>query len=78
MATQARISAARLKRRIGQTLPVLVDGHESSAAIARSAADAPEIDGTVHIANGAKLAIGTFARVKVTGATEHDVDAVVA
>ena len=50
----------------------------ATTAIARSAADAPEIDGTVRIANGAGCRSGTFARVTVTGAAEHDLDAVVA
>ena len=53
MAVQARISAARLARRIGATMTVLVDGHEGKTAIARSAADAPEIDGIVRITGGA-------------------------
>jgi ribosomal protein S12 methylthiotransferase len=75
MAAQAKISAARLGRRIGETLTVLVDGRQGKAAIARSAADAPEIDGTVRIANGAKLPVGLFARVTVTGASEHDLQA---
>jgi ribosomal protein S12 methylthiotransferase len=75
MAVQARISANRLARRVGQTMSVLIDGHEGSTAIARSAADAPEIDGTVRIAHGGKLAAGSFARVRVTAASEHDLDA---
>jgi ribosomal protein S12 methylthiotransferase len=56
-------------------MSVLIDGHEGSTAIARSAADAPEIDGTVRIAHGGKLAAGSFARVRVTAASEHDLDA---
>ncbi len=76
MAVQAEISAARLARRIGQTLTVLVDAHEpNGTAIARSAADAPEIDGTVRIPKGRRLGVGTFARVLVTGAAEHDLTA---
>ena len=75
MAAQPAISAARLARRVGTTMPVLVDAHEGRTAIARSAADAPEIDGVVRIANGGMLAVGAFARVKVTGATEHDLRA---
>jgi len=75
MTAQARISAARLERRVGATIPVLVDAHEGRAAIARSAADAPEIDGIVRIDNGSHLAIGAFARVVVTGADEHDLRA---
>ncbi len=75
MAAQAAISARRLAQRVGETITVLVDGHDGKAAIARSAADAPEIDGTVRIANGAALPIGSFARVKVTAAGEHDLRA---
>jgi ribosomal protein S12 methylthiotransferase len=76
MQTQARISAARLARRVGETMTVLVDGHdEDGTAIARSAADAPDIDGTVTIAGGTGLAIGNFARVVVTAASEHDLRA---
>jgi ribosomal protein S12 methylthiotransferase len=72
MQTQARISAARLKNKIGRTLDVLVDAIDGDTAIARSSADAPEIDGVVRIANGGKLAVGNFARVTVTSSTEHD------
>ena len=72
MATQEAISARRLKRRVGSTLTVLVDAHEGARALARSAADAPEIDGNVVIDNGAELPIGEFARVRITGASAHD------
>ena len=76
MAVQAKISANRLAQRVGQSLTVLVDGHEADGtAIARSAADAPEIDGSVRVAAGAKLTTGSFARVTVTAASEHDLDA---
>jgi len=75
MAVQARISAARLKRRVGDTLTVLVDAHEGKAALARGAADAPEIDGVVRIANGDGLRAGQFARVLVTASDEHDLAA---
>ena len=72
MTAQARISRARLARRVGQVLTVLVDGHDGTAAIARSVGDAPEIDGIVRIDDGAHLAPGTFASVKITAASEHD------
>ena len=75
MATQAAISERRLRDKIGRTLDVLVDGHEGSLAIARSAADAPEIDGQVQVAGGAGLATGEFARVTITGASAHDLTA---
>ncbi|HHO70000.1 MAG TPA: 30S ribosomal protein S12 methylthiotransferase RimO, partial [Halothiobacillus sp.] len=49
MAVQARISAEKLARKIGQTMTVLVDEIDEEGAIARSPADAPEIDGNVFI-----------------------------
>jgi ribosomal protein S12 methylthiotransferase len=78
MQTQARVSAARLQKKVGRTLDVLVDAVDGDTAIARSAADAPEIDGVVRIADGGKLNVGTFARVVVTGADAHDLDARIA
>jgi ribosomal protein S12 methylthiotransferase len=76
MAAQARISAARLARRVGQVMTVLVDGRDGHGnAVARSAADAPEIDGVVRVAGGATLATGRFAQVRITGSDLHDLDA---
>jgi hypothetical protein len=75
MAAQAKISARRLRTRIGRTVDVLVDAIADGRAIARSAADAPEIDGVVTIEDGGNLAAGSFARVKITGSTEHDLTA---
>jgi len=72
MAVQAEISAARLERKIGRTLDVLVDAVTGEVVSARSAADAPEIDGVVTIDGGGKLAAGDFARVTITSAGEHD------
>jgi ribosomal protein S12 methylthiotransferase len=54
---------------------VLVDAIEGSEAIARSAGDAPEIDGVVRIARGGKLRVGEFADVTITGSTEYDLAA---
>jgi ribosomal protein S12 methylthiotransferase len=75
MQTQAAISAARLQRKVGTTIDVLVDAVDGNTAIARSAADAPEIDGIVRIAGGGKLRPGEFAKVRVTRADAHDLDA---
>jgi ribosomal protein S12 methylthiotransferase len=73
MAAQARISKARLKRKIGRRMTVLIDGiGDDGTAIGRSAADAPEIDGTVRIAKGADLAVGSMVEVEITRATAHD------
>jgi len=75
METQAAISAARLRGKIGRTQDVLIDSIDERTAIARSTADAPEIDGTVRIDDGADLVPGTFARVRVTAADAHDLHA---
>jgi ribosomal protein S12 methylthiotransferase len=75
MAVQAEISAAKLQRKIGRTITVLVDEANESGAVARSSADAPEIDGTVLIADGQKLKPGQFVQVLVEAASEHDLHA---
>jgi ribosomal protein S12 methylthiotransferase len=72
MRLQEKISARRLKRKLGKALRVLVDEVDAKGATARSAADAPEIDGVVHIENGAKLKVGDWADVKVTRSDAHD------
>ena len=76
MAEQEAISAARLRAKIGRTMTVLVDEVRSDDAVARSAADAPEIDGLVYIENGKRLRSGEFAQVRVTRADTHDLWAV--
>ena len=76
MATQESISAARMREKIGRTMTVLVDEVRSDAAVARSAADAPEIDGLVYIENGKRLKPGEFAQVRITRADTHDLFAV--
>jgi ribosomal protein S12 methylthiotransferase len=72
MEVQASISAARLRARIGSDIDVLVDSVAGGIAIARSSADAPEIDGVVRINDGGVLAAGDFARVRVVSADVHD------
>jgi ribosomal protein S12 methylthiotransferase len=51
---------------------VLVDDSENGTAIARSAADAPDIDGIVYVRNGGKLKVGEFAQVRITRSDSHD------
>jgi ribosomal protein S12 methylthiotransferase len=73
MERQAAISAGRLRCKIGHVLTVLVDAiNEEGVAIARSTADAPEIDGVVYIEDGAKLPVGEFVQVRIVDAGEHD------
>jgi ribosomal protein S12 methylthiotransferase len=75
MAVQASISARRLAAKVGRMLDVLVDRVEGDRAVARSAADAPEIDGIVTIDDGAALVVGEFARVRIVGSDAHDLTA---
>lgn len=77
MQTQAQISAKRLQRFVGRTMPVLIDamGRDSDGndiAIGRSAADAPEIDGIVAIAADPAIRIGQFSSVTIIEASDHD------
>jgi len=72
MQLQEQISTARLKNKVGRTLTVLVDEVSDHEAVARSSADAPEIDGTVFIRRSKGLKAGEFARVKVTKSDAHD------
>ncbi|MDE1960134.1 MAG: 30S ribosomal protein S12 methylthiotransferase RimO [Xanthomonadaceae bacterium] len=72
MAKQASISAAKLQRKIGKTLKALVDHADGDDAIARTGADAPEIDGVLRIRAGRNLKPGQFVDVRVEAADEHD------
>lgn len=72
MALQETISEARLQRKIGKIITVLVDEVDDEGAIARSAADAPEIDGVVYITDGELLKVGDFVQVRVTDSDVHD------
>lgn len=75
MALQAEISAAKLRRKVGQRLTVLIDRLEGDKAWARSSADAPEIDGVVHIRQAQRLRVGTRVEVLVERSDAHDLHA---
>jgi ribosomal protein S12 methylthiotransferase len=72
MQAQAAISRERLQARVGTTQRVLVDSVAGDGAIARSTADAPEIDGLVAIRDGQDLQPGEFAEVHIESADEYD------
>ena len=72
METQARISQKKLANKVGQILTVLVDGHQGDYAIARSKADAPDIDGKVYLRDGKLLKPGDFVDVKIESYDQHD------
>jgi ribosomal protein S12 methylthiotransferase len=72
MQVQQEISRARLNRRVGTVLRVLVDEVTPAGARARSSADAPEIDGVVHIAPDRRLEVGAFFDVRIAASDAHD------
>ncbi|MBM7335355.1 30S ribosomal protein S12 methylthiotransferase RimO [Alcanivorax marinus] len=72
MNVQARISADKLRRKIGRTLEVLVDEAGPDGALARSQGDAPEIDGQVHLPGVGDLRPGQRLNVVVEDADDHD------
>jgi ribosomal protein S12 methylthiotransferase len=75
MQKAGEISSARLAARVGQRCRVLIDSIQDGVAIARSAGDAPEIDGVVRIRGGARLKVGEFAAVEITAAGTYDLEA---
>ena len=72
MEVQEDISAELLAARIGRKITVLVDEVDEEGAIARSSADAPEIDGLVFVDGGSGAGPGDFLKVRVVDADEHD------
>jgi ribosomal protein S12 methylthiotransferase len=83
MAVAEEVSAAKLRQRVGATMQVLVDsapamGRKGGAG--RSYADAPEIDGTVHLLPPEKISktlkVGEFTRARIVGTQGHDLVAV--
>jgi ribosomal protein S12 methylthiotransferase len=72
MEIQAAISASKLQQRVGQTVMVLVDEVTPQAVYARSAGEAPEVDGMVVIETDVDLMPGDLVEVTITGAEEHD------
>jgi ribosomal protein S12 methylthiotransferase len=72
MKLQQGISARRLQRKVGKELEVLVDAPAAHGVLARSAADAPEIDGVVHVEGAGGLKAGERVRVKVVRSDAHD------
>ena len=77
MEVQAGISREKLRRKVGRTMDVIVDEVDGTTAIARSAADAPEIDGVVRVSKAKGARAGEFLRVKVTSSTHHDLEAAI-
>ena len=74
MALTARLSAEKLAAKVGREIKVIIDAvdPDSGGATGRSEADAPEIDGEVHLRDAGHLAPGDIVRVAVEEADAHD------
>ena len=72
MQHQQAISAEVLAERVGKTIEIIVDEVDTEGAIARSAWDAPEIDGNVYLNGETGLRPGDRARVTVEASDEYD------
>ena len=72
MAVQAEISAAKLAAKIGHQFDVLIDEVDEEGVIARTYADAPEIDGLVYVSDPGQVVPGDVIRVQITESDEHD------
>ena len=75
MQLQMQISRKRLREKVGSTQQVLVDEVDEQGAIARSKADAPEIDGIVRIRDGQGLRPGRLVDVVVEDSEDYDLTA---
>ncbi|GAK46223.1 conserved protein [Tepidicaulis marinus] len=76
MQTQQEISAKRLARKVGTMIDVIVDEVDGEGAIARSKADAPEIDGNVFLNGDTDVKPGDIVQVRVEHADEYDLWAI--
>ncbi|MCP5333371.1 MAG: 30S ribosomal protein S12 methylthiotransferase RimO [Pseudomonadales bacterium] len=72
MTHQAKISAERLRRKVGSIQQVLVDEVTPQGAIGRSKADAPQIDGLVYLHGKRQLTVGEWVEARIEHSDEHD------
>ena len=72
MALQCSISKAKLKNLLGDQMRVLVDKADEEGIAARSYANAPEVDGQIHLDAVEGIAPGDFIDVEITGSDDHD------
>ena len=76
MELQEEISSQRLAAKVGKTMTVMIDEVTDDGVIARSSADAPEIDGLVYVKEAGEVQPGDFIAVEITGSDAHDLFAV--
>src|SRR5882757_8140897 len=78
MARQQKISARRLKRKVGTRQQVIIDEVGPTASKGRSKADAPEIDGAVYLSSRRPLRVGEIVTAKIERADQYDLHGSVA
>jgi ribosomal protein S12 methylthiotransferase len=78
MARQQKISARRLKRKVGTRQQVMIDEVGPTVSKGRSKADAPEIDGAVYLSSRRPLKVGEIVIAKIERADEYDLHGSVA
>lgn len=72
MAKQQEISTAKLAKKIGKILPVIIDEVDDEGAIGRTQGDAPEIDGAVYLNEEFDVQVGDIVNVKIEHSDEYD------
>jgi ribosomal protein S12 methylthiotransferase len=72
MALQQSISSQKLQQKVGSTQTVLIDSVSETGSIGRTVADAPEIDGVVHLPGITELSAGDWVEADITGADDYD------
>ena len=78
MARQQKISARRLKRKVGTRQQVIIDEVGPTVSKGRSKADAPQIDGAVYVSSRRPLRVGEIVTAKIERADEYDLHGSVA
>ena len=76
MDIQGQISAQRLQQRIGKEYQIVIDSVDSEGAVGRTYADAPEVDGVVHLNGVYDVKPGDRLWAEIIHADEHDIWAV--
>jgi ribosomal protein S12 methylthiotransferase len=78
MARQQKISAQRLRRKVGTRQQVIIDEVGPTVAKGRSRADAPQIDGAVYVASRRPLKVGDIVTARIDRADQYDLHGTVA
>ena len=72
MALQQEISARKLRQKVGTTQSILIDTVTEDGSIGRTRADAPEIDGVVHLPGITEFRPGDMVEAEITSADDYD------